>query len=61
MTRLVLTEIAKKENRKVINPQTNLKIDDKGVLVRKVDSYWKARIKDNDVEIQKASKPKKGE
>lgn len=59
MIRLVLTDIAKKEGRKVVNPETNRRIDDKGILVKQLDSYWKARIDDNDVEIQKPTKQKK--
>lgn len=59
MIKLVLTAEAIKENRKVINPLTMLRVDERGVDVRKVDSYWRARIKDKDVEIQKASKTEK--
>ena len=56
MIRLVLTELAKKEKRKVVNPETMKRIGDDGVLIQKVDSYWKNRINDKDVEVFKKEK-----
>ena len=57
MIKLVLTAAAK--DKKVIDPATGKKILPIGVHVRKVDSYWKKRINDGDVEIEKTKKKEK--
>ncbi len=59
MTTLVLTNEALEEGRVVIDPVTNKKVAERGVRVRKITSYWKNRITDKDVEIQKATETKK--
>jgi len=56
MFNLVLTEEAK--NKKVIDPVTGKKIPVEGVNIRKIDSYWKNRINDGDVEIKKETEKK---
>jgi len=57
MIKLVLTELAK--DKKVIDPITGKKISSNGVQVRKINSYWKNRINDGDVEIEKKQKKDK--
>ena len=59
MIKLVLTQESINEERKVINPLTMLPLDDNGVLVRKIDSYWNNRISDNDVVVEVTKAPLK--
>jgi len=59
MITLVLTKEALEEGRVVIDPVTNKKVTDRGVRVRKITSYWRNRITDKDVEIQKPTENKK--
>lgn len=59
MIKLILTEKAKKENKKVLDPKTLKRIPKDGVFVQKVDSYWTNRIKDGDVMIQEKKASKK--
>jgi len=58
MITLVLTNEAIKDGRVVIDPETNKKVTERGVRVRKITSYWRNRITDKDVE-KKATEKKK--
>lgn len=50
--------IPKHENKKVINPGTMKRVPKEGIVVSKVDTFWKRREKDGDIKVEKITTKK---
>jgi len=56
-----MIRIIPKKDLKVMNPSTNKRVPDEGVVISKITTYWKRREDDGDITITKviAKKPNK--
>ena len=58
-----MIRITPKEGLKVINPETLKRLPKDGIVIRKMDTFWKRREKDGDITVEKLTvkKPQKKE
>jgi hypothetical protein len=53
-----MIKIIPKEGLKVINPDTMKRVPKYGIVIPKITTYWKNRLKDKDITIEDLSKKK---
>ncbi len=53
-----MIKIIPKEGLKVINPDTMKRVPKDGIVIKKMDTFWKRRLNDKDITIEDLSKKK---
>ncbi len=46
----------KHKDKKVINPETMKRVSEKGILIQKLNTYWRNRFNDGDINVKDLSK-----
>ncbi|RLA58276.1 MAG: hypothetical protein DRQ78_12300 [Epsilonproteobacteria bacterium] len=54
-----MIKIIPKDGLKVINPETLRRVSKDGVVVRKLNTFWKRRLEDGDITVEDLSKKSK--